>query len=170
MTLFLDLDGVLADFEAHVEALFGEPPSRLPLSQMWARAEATPGFFETMPLIPDAMDLWNYCRPFDPEILTGLPRGRWAEPQKRAWVRRRLGPCVTVHSCMARDKHLLARPGDVLVDDRTRWAHLWEGAGGVFVHHRSAAESIQALRDLGYDRSLQEDAADDGASATATPR
>lgn len=152
MTLFLDLDGVLADFDAHVEALFGEPPSRLPISEMWHRAANTPGFFETMPLMPDALDLWDYCRPFKPRILTGLPRGSWAEGQKRRWVARHFGPDVEVFTCMSRNKCDYASPGDVLVDDTTKYAHLWEARGATFVHHRSAAETIERLRELGFVR------------------
>ena len=150
--LYLDLDGVLADFDAHVEQLFGKPPSRLPLAEMWARAEATPGFFETMPLVPDAIVLWRYCEPFEPRILTGLPRGDWAAEQKRRWVRRHLGPHVPVITCMSRDKCQYARPGDVLVDDTPRYAHLWEARGGIFVRHRSAADTVERLRELGYVR------------------
>ena len=80
MTLFLDLDGVLADFDAHVRELFGRSPAQLRLEEMWRLAERTPGFFETMPKMPDADDLWAFCAPFEPTIITGLPRGRWAAP------------------------------------------------------------------------------------------
>lgn len=150
MTLYLDLDGVLADFDAHVTALFGRPPSAMSLEEMWRAAARTPGFFETMPKTPDADELWAHCEPFAPHILTGLPRGDWAEAQKRRWVRRHFGEHVAVTTCMARDKCRYASPGDVLVDDTTRYAHLWEAQGGIFVRHTSAAASIEALRRLGY--------------------
>ncbi len=58
---------------------------------MWRRLSRTRGFFETMPLTPDAMVLWDFCLPREPRILTGLPRGTWAEGQKRRWVAKRLG-------------------------------------------------------------------------------
>ncbi len=150
MTLYLDLDGVLADFESHVEALFGRAPSEMPLSEMWAHASREPSFFETMPKMPDADELWAFSRPFRPHILTGLPRGDWAEAQKRRWVAQHLGEDVPVTTCVARDKCEYASPGDVLVDDTTRWEHLWVARGGIFVRHTSAAESIEALRGLGY--------------------
>jgi hypothetical protein len=53
---------------------------------------------------------------------------------------------------MARAKrdHMEA-PGDVLVDDTPTYRHLWEGAGGRFVLHRSARESLAELRALGLD-------------------
>lgn len=150
MTLYLDLDGVLADFEGHFLALFGKRPRELPLKEMWRLASGERGFFETMPKMPDADLLWSYCLPFRPQILTGLPRGDWAEVQKRRWVRAHLGDHVPVTTCMARDKCAYAAPGDVLVDDTTKYAHLWEAQGGIFVRHTSAVESIRALRDLGF--------------------
>jgi hypothetical protein len=148
--LFLDLDGVLAHFDAHVKRLFGRLPSAMPPGLMWARAAKTPGFFESMPLIPDARDLWDFCRPFSPTIITGLPRGNWAAPQKRAWVANHLGEDVPVITCMAREKSQFATPGAVLVDDNTKFAHLWEERGGIFVRHESAAGSIAALEELGF--------------------
>lgn len=148
--LFLDLDGVLADFDAHVQQLFGKRPADMDLREMWTRAARADRFFETMPPTPDAMELWEFCKPYEPTILTGLPRGDWAAPQKRRWVARHLGPDVPVITCMARDKADHARPGAVLVDDSTRFAHLWQARGGVFVRHTSAADSIAQLKRLGF--------------------
>jgi hypothetical protein len=50
-------------------------------------------------------------------------------------------------TCMARDKRDHAKEGDVLVDDQVRHRHLWEGAGGIFIHHRSADQSLRELAD-----------------------
>ncbi|MCC7364711.1 MAG: hypothetical protein IT303_10090 [Dehalococcoidia bacterium] len=148
--LFLDLDGVLADFDAQVGALFGRAPDRIPPGVLWGRAAKTPGFFESMPKTPDADELWAFCEPHEPTILTGLPRGTWAGPQKRTWVARHFGVEVPVITCMARDKWSFATPGAVLVDDTTKFAHLWEQTGGVFVQHTSARETIAVLRTLGF--------------------
>jgi len=149
-SLFLDLDGVLADFVSHVLSLFGQPPSEMPLGEMWSRAARTPAFFESIPLTDDAHELWAYCAEFEPTILTGLPRGNWAAPQKRRWVATHLGPHVPVITCMSRDKSNYATPGAVLIDDTVRYARLWEDRGGTFVHHRSAAQSIRELQRLGF--------------------
>jgi hypothetical protein len=40
-------------------------------------------------------------------------------------------------------------PGDVLVDDLSRYRALWEEAGGVFVHHRNAKDTLDELEALG---------------------
>ena len=38
----------------------------------------------------------------------------------------------------------------ILVDDRSQHRKLWEEAGGLFIHHTSAATSIAALKAAGY--------------------
>ena len=46
---------------------------------------------------------------------------------------------------MARDKRNHAREHDVLVDDQDKHRHLWEEVGGIFIHHKSARQSIAEL-------------------------
>jgi hypothetical protein len=43
-------------------------------------------------------------------------------------------------------------PGDALVDDRSTYRRmgLWEAAGGLFIHHRTASETIEELRSAGF--------------------
>ena len=36
-------------------------------------------------------------------------------------------------------------PGDVLVDDRENHRHLWDSAGGIFIHHKNAEDSVRRL-------------------------
>ncbi|MFC4167251.1 hypothetical protein [Teichococcus aestuarii] len=148
--LFLDLDGVLADFDRGVHAITGQRPEALPLRTMWAALARAPRFFETLEFMHDAQELWRFCAPCHPTILTGLPLGAWAPEQKRRWVARMLGAHVPVITCMSREKPRWSGPGHVLVDDRASAAEGWEKKGGVFVHHRSAAGSIAALRALGF--------------------
>ncbi len=152
--LFLDLDGVLADFYTGVIAVTGQPPPVRPYAAMWKALAAHPDFYGTLDMMADAPDLWAFCAPLRPTILTGLPMGRWAEPQKRAWVARALGADVPVVACLSREKHRWSGPGHVLVDDRLDLRDRWEAAGGTFVHHTTAAASVAALRALGFgDRS-----------------
>ena len=148
--LFLDLDGVLADFDRGVEAVTGRRPGALRVPEMWRALSRVPAFFETLHWMEDAERLWRFCAPHAPTILTGLPLGVWAPEQKRRWVARMLGAHVPVITCMSRDKPRHAGPGDVLVDDRADARAGWEAAGGTFVHHRHAEGTIAALRALGY--------------------
>lgn len=151
--IFLDCDGVLADFDKGAEAVLGAPPevfeARHGSREFWRRLAAANGFFEHLDPMPDARELYDAVRHRNPVILTGMPRGKWAEPQKRRWAERHF-PGVPVITTMAALKHEHRHPGDVLVDDRDKYRHLWEAEGGVFVHHASARASIEELRVRGY--------------------
>ncbi|WP_114393426.1 hypothetical protein [Oleisolibacter albus] len=147
--LFLDLDGVLADFNRGVETITGRRPDQQSARTMWAALARAPDFFGTLELMADARTLWDHCLPHRPVILTGLPLGSWAAAQKRRWVAAMLGAEVEVVTCMARDKPDWSGPGHVLVDDREKTKDRWEARGGAFILHRTAADSIRQLRALG---------------------
>jgi len=131
--LFLDLDGVLADFDKGVKSALGVAPGDLHPREMWpALARVQCGFFRTLEPMPDAALLWAHCCAYDSvTILTGMPMGQWAEPQKRAWCSERLGLSdARVITCMARDKHKYCSPGAVLVDDNESNGEAWVQSGG----------------------------------------
>lgn len=151
--IYLDCDGVLADFDAGAKAILGMAPAaferRHGAREFWKRLAGAPDFFGSLPLMLDARELYEAVAHKNPVILTGMPRGDWAEPQKRRWARVHF-PDVPVITTMAALKHEHRHPGDVLVDDRDKHRHLWEHEGGVFIHHKDARASIEALTRLGY--------------------
>lgn len=153
--LFLDCDGVLADFDGYAAGLLGMPPrefeARHGRREFWRRIAAHPDYFYRLPLMPDARELWESVAHLHPVILTGVPHGDWAPPQKMRWAAKHF-PGARMITTMARAKrdHMEA-PGDILVDDTPRFRDLWEEAGGVFVLHRSARESLAELAALGLE-------------------
>jgi hypothetical protein len=158
--LFIDLDGVLADFDRGVFKATGNDPSELHPGKMWPVLARTPGFYEGLEWMDDGPALWDAVKAFNPVILTGLPMGRWAEPQKRSWCARELGRDVPVIAGMSRHKAELARAWmvenrkdhllPVLVDDRLKLKDPWEHAGGRFVLHLNTPDSLLLLAGLGF--------------------
>lgn len=146
--LFLDADGVLADFDAGVQRLLGtsasEFESRHGRGAFWKHLARADNFYGELPEMPDARTLFDAVRHLEPTILTGLPLGGWAAPQKIAWAADHF-PGVPITTCMARDKHKHMRSGDVLVDDREKHRREYEAAGIIFVHHENAVQSIAEL-------------------------
>ena len=90
------------------------------------------------------MLLFEAVRHLDPIILTGLPLGNWAADQKVRWAAHYF-PGTRIITTMARDKRDHAKAGDVLVDDQLRHAHLWEEAGGIYIHHTDATTTLRKL-------------------------
>ena len=152
--LFLDCDGVLADFDTLAMQIFGQHPNEaertVGTNEFWRQLRQHGAFFRDLPLVADALELYRAVAHLQPIILTGCPRGGWAEPQKIDWAARHF-PGVRMITCNSRDKRLHMNPGDILVDDLVKYRHLWEEAGGIFVHHRSAASSVAHLQRLGLD-------------------
>jgi hypothetical protein len=151
--IYLDCDGVLADFDKGAERILGMHPrafeKRHGIGRFWQRLATAEGFFESLEPLPDAYELYDAVKHRNPIILTGLPRGKWAEPQKRRWAEKHF-PGVPVITTSAALKHEHRHPGDVLVDDRDKHRHLWENEGGVFILHTHAASSIAELRARGF--------------------
>lgn len=150
--LFLDLDGVLADFDAGFEKLFGSRPDRTKgdnhVPNMWKRIEDHGSFFFDLEPLADWEELWDYAKSYNPIILTGAPKElHFVGQQKRAWVRKFIGSEVPVICCPSRAKYYNADPGDALVDDWTKYKSLWEHVGGHWITHTSAKSSIEQLED-----------------------
>ena len=147
--LFLDCDGVLADFDAGAKSLLGMMPrafeGKYGKGAFWGKLARADNFYGSLPLMPDARELFEAVAHLEPTVLTGLPLGKWAAPQKLEWVERYF-PGTPVITCMARDKVKYMKSGDVLVDDQERHRHLWDAAGGIFIHHRSAKQSLAELK------------------------
>jgi 5'(3')-deoxyribonucleotidase len=146
--LFLDADGVLTDFDEGARELLGMKPKEFIAKHgrgaFWKRLAKAKNFYGALPEMSDARQLFDAVEHLKPTILTGLPIGRWAAPQKVEWAAEHF-PGVPIITCMARDKHKHMHPGDVLVDDREKHREAYEAAGVIFVHHKSAEDSLKQL-------------------------
>ena len=146
--LFLDADGVLADFDEGARGLLGMNIGAFEAKRgrgaFWKRLANADDFYGTLPEMPDARRLFDAVKHLKPTILTGLPLGNWAVPQKVRWAADHF-PGVPIITCMARDKHKHMKRGDVLVDDRENHRAAYEDAGVVFIHHKNAEDSLRQL-------------------------
>lgn len=149
--LFLDSDGVLFDFNAHVLRLSGGiSADRLGDEPLWALVATIPDFWLSMPLLPWAEALVAATRPWQPRVLTGCPRNGYAlaVTQKTA-VFARYFPGLEVITCLTREKtNYLTAPGDVLLDDRQKNIRRWAKAGGTPVRFRRFDQAVADLTEI----------------------
>src|SRR4051812_39600430 len=107
MKIWLDCDGVMADFDTLASEVFGLPPRKaeveLGAKRFWVDLQAYEDFYFKLPLMPDAMELYDAVKHLDHGILTGLPLGDWAEPQKRRWGAHYF-PDTEMICCASKDK------------------------------------------------------------------
>jgi 5'-nucleotidase len=148
--LYLDLDGVMADFDAHFPATFGLDHRGMADDALWETINAHPSYFRDMPPCPGAVAFFRTIEHLDPIILTACPKSAYAEVarQKRAWVREHLSKDVVILPVMGgKSKPLFMHaPGDILIDDFVRNTDAWTAEGGVAILHKTFAETSARLR------------------------
>lgn len=162
LILYCDMDGTISDFEGMSHQLFGEPfepkNPRIPLDKKIEIVQSNRTFWSHMPWMPDGRTLWNYIRQYDPHILSAYSLWDYQNclSGKRSWIARNTPsvPKNKIHLVHRAEKVQFARSLQkdtvhVLIDDYDKNVREWTSAGGHAIHHRSASESIAALRKLG---------------------
>jgi len=141
------MDGVLADFDRGYREEFGVPHGGKELDNVdWQLVKRHGSFYLNLPPMPDMYDLWMALAPLSPTLLSGVPATvPDAAKHKRLWVDLRLGGNVPLITCASKDKCLQGQPGDILIDDWEKYRHLWEGMGGRWITHTSAADTLRQL-------------------------
>ncbi|MCO7487001.1 5' nucleotidase, NT5C type [Stenotrophomonas maltophilia] len=138
-TIYVDLDGVMADFDAAFPALFGLDHRVLADDEMWGHINSHPSFFRDLPPMQGAVEFFHSIHHLNPVILTACPKSNYplAAMQKRQWVREHLSAtCMVLPVLGGRHKPLfMHQPGDVLIDDFEANCDAWTAAGGVAIRH-----------------------------------
>jgi 5'(3')-deoxyribonucleotidase len=140
------MDGVLADFDAGALAVLGMNAAQYTVAHgtgdFWKDLiNRAPHLYANLPMVPHAADLYAALRTYKPVILTGAHFRsnpcKIAEEDKRQWLARRFPALAhNMIACRSVDKcRYIHNPGDVLVDDRMKYAPLWAAAGGTFIHY-----------------------------------
>ena len=146
---------MLADFNGHVQSLFGADPDRMSETALWQAIDTVPDFYLTIPLKADARQLWTALKRFHPIVLTGCPAHSYDESarQKVLWIKKHFGGNVQVITCLSRNKqqHMNA-PGDILIDDRSGNIKKWIKAGGIGIRHANAATTIAKFQQILQDQ------------------
>lgn len=155
--IFVDLDGVLVDFDKEMEKE-GFPRSAVEhdkktKSKFWQHIQtlAKQGlpFWGKMDPMPDAFQLWNYIKKYNPEILSATGHVGNAAEEKKNWVKQHFGD-IPVHLVRkSEEKAQHAAPHHILIDDREKSIVPWTKAGGIGILHKDAVETIRQLKELG---------------------
>jgi hypothetical protein len=153
--VFLDLDGVMADFEGYFESHFGFRHDSVSDKEMWRLIDAHENFFGSLPPLPGALtfcdtlyDSWGGL----PIILTACPRTNYfkAAIQKRDWVHNHISKRLHVLPVMGgKNKCLFMKQrGDVLIDDFEKNIVPWREMGGVGIVHTSFEDTLAKLKEV----------------------
>jgi hypothetical protein len=148
--IYCDMDGVLVDFDKGYKELTGTEASfDTPKEEFWEPiTKAGAPFWIKLQWMPDGKQLWSYIKPFNPQLLSAPSREESSKIGKFVWVKRNV-PGTKLILRSAERKQEFATPNSILIDDRADNIQRWKDAGGIGIHHTSAADTIQQLKDLG---------------------
>lgn len=157
MTIYVDLDGVLADYDRAANEILGTDNHYKfefiwGANEYWRRLHKRGDFFASLQRLPDALRLWAVLSKHSaPEILTALPKTNpdTVACQKRKWVKDNIDWRAKVHTCQTVEKPQYCKPGDILIDDRAVNRDAWIEKGGTYIIHTSAESTITTLKALG---------------------
>lgn len=176
--LFIDLDGVLTNFEKAFEEATQDTDEFPPANGMgpheyeeahgkdtfWRAIEAAgEEFWSDMEWMPDGRELWSYVSQFNPTILSAPSRDPKCLTGKVKWLQKNIKlPNYDVQLKSKRgwdgeSKIILnsnkgkyaTGPNDILIDDTPKKIKMWQDAGGTGILHKSASDTIRQLKELG---------------------
>ena len=161
--VYIDMDGVLADFERGVRELCHMEPQAQNGKRdvkaddlMWDALRKVDHFYDKLEIMPGAKEMFDliYRKYGDRcEILTGIPKPErgiiTAGEDKIAWTKRNPSESVKVNIVLRKEKMLFCKDANsVLIDDRAKTIRDWKDAGGTGILHVSPEETIKELRQM----------------------
>lgn len=172
-TIFCDYDGVLVDFLGGVKEFTGKhwhdaKNADERFERDTAVFESGVHFWASLKPMSDFYLLWNYIKPFDPNILTAVPHGRDGnKPSEKSVKFAREGKWIwnTLHTKVPLDRfHTVFREhkqnyatkevyghivSNILIDDHPDNVREWSQNRGYGILHKTAVETIAQLKNLG---------------------
>lgn len=145
-TIYLDLDGVFADFEKKAIELVGKRPKDMQPQEFWKELGKHDHVWRDLELMPGSRMLYDTVMKIpdvDVAFLTALPRptGKMATAadDKKHWVKEHFGPecrVFTVIGGVNKARHIQTLD-DILIDDTSKNIEAWNQKGGIGILHDS---------------------------------
>lgn len=159
--IYLDMDGVVADFDGYAEPIVGfRTPGGVRYDQEgWAKISANQRVYRDLPEMPDADRLVKeVCQlakehHMDVRFLTAVPRQNdvpWVFYDKMKWIESRWPKIPVFFGPYSVDKQVHCKSADdILIDDRPSNIEEWRGAGGkAILHEGDVIATLFELRSL----------------------
>jgi len=109
-------------------------------------------FWVGMDWMPAGRELWNFIKPYKPQLLTSPSRNNTSRLGKNLWVRNNLNPKPKVNFAYSADKQRFATPNSILIDDKKSNIEEWRASGGIAfrVVGGDINPALEGLKELGY--------------------
>lgn len=159
-TIFLDMDGVVADFDAYAEPIVGykSPGGHRYNDEDWQKISVNPRLYSILPKCHDADRLVREVQELAKQhkmsvgFLSAIPKENnlhWVFWDKMQWVQKNYPGVPLFLGPYSRDKQNHYTPGDILIDDRISNVEEWRAVGGkAILHEGDVIATLFELRSL----------------------
>jgi PAS domain-containing protein len=152
-TIYLDMDGVIVDFDRQFEEAFGMSPREFEeafgTEMFWKKIEERGvGFWRGMEWMPGGQELYNRISQFDHYLLSSPSRSETSKIGKHLWKKDNT-PGTKLILARSYNKKNYADKSNILIDDREDNIQQWRDAGGIGILYKSAAQVNKELDKLG---------------------
>lgn len=147
-TIYIDMDGVVADFDRAVAERLRPSPEDLAYAQehnrwpksVWQEIIKDSHFYRDLPKMPQADRMISTARRFRDELgwklymLTAIPKDNDIPDciqDKILWMNQYYPDIPVRFGPYSQDKQNHAKPGDILVDDKPSNIEQWRSRGGI---------------------------------------
>jgi 5'(3')-deoxyribonucleotidase len=144
-SIYIDMDGVVADFDKFVSNLLGRKIGWGVYdltAEEWRKISEIDNFYYQLELIPESTTLVALCKSFSTRFnvsfLTAIPREQampTSRDDKTRWLNKYFPGIPINFGPFSRDKQNWCKPGDILIDDKPENVEQWVAKKGVAVHH-----------------------------------
>ena len=155
--IYLDMDGVIVDFDKRFEDLAGMGPREYEDSfgkeKFWDFIDSKEkgggvGFWVGMPWMPGGKALYNRVAQHNHALLSSPSRSESSKIGKRLW-RKKFTPSTKLILAQSFNKKNYADKDSILIDDRESNIQQWREAGGIGILYKSADQVNKELDKLG---------------------
>jgi hypothetical protein len=103
--------------------------------------------------MPQGQRLWDFIKPYKPDLLTSPSRNDTSRLGKNLWVRNHLNPKPKVIFAYSADKQRYANETSILIDDKKSNINEWTAKGGIAIRCKNGDVDhvIEELKKLGYE-------------------
>lgn len=153
-TVYLDMDGVLADFTNKYIELFGTEPDVSAKNDPNLTKMVGTNFFDTLDKLPNADRLIRaVVRLFGSYSICSSPLRddqKNSEENKRKWIQRHLTP-QPKSIVITGKKDSYAKGGNILIDDRLKNISAWNDRGGIGILYDAYTDDVdEVIKKLMY--------------------
>ena len=152
--IYLDMDGVIADFVKRYKELYGMEPREAEKNKKfdhYFNEFIATNQFATLDMMPGAWDLINFLRklPVPTEILSSTAteaRYDAISRQKLDWLNSKGIEFKPIFVPGKKHKFKYATPNSIIIDDTLSVIEDWKKAGGIGIHHTNPVLTMAILK------------------------